>query len=109
VEKLGMSDVGITKMRQRLFEDLEAISRGRDPSGVIRDADRAHCVALPIASPETHRDGISTEDMKKHPVLKNRLNGNRWVAGQPDDVYNDFMDAMGWPERKRPVKLKAAE
>ena len=47
--------------------------------------------------------------MKKHPVLKNRLNGNRWVAGQPDDVYNDFMDAMGWPERKRPVALKAAE
>ncbi len=109
VEKLGMSDVGITKMRQRLFEDLEAISRGRDPSGVIRDADRAKRVALPIASPETHRDAISTDEMKRHPVLKNRLNGNRWVAGQPDDIYNDFMDAMGWPERKRPVKLKAAE
>ena len=50
-EKLGMSDVGITKMRQRLFTDLDAIAHGRDPSGIIRDADRAKCVALPIAVP----------------------------------------------------------
>ena len=47
--------------------------------------------------------------MKVHPVLKGRLLGNRWVAGQPDDVHNAFMDAMGLPERKRPTRLKAAE
>lgn len=108
-EKLGMSDVGITKMRQRLFEDLDAISKGRDPSGVIRDLERARCVSLPVATPHVFRDGISTEDMLKHPVLRNRIDGNRWVAGQPDDVYNDFMDAMGWHDRKRPNRLKAAE
>jgi 5,5'-dehydrodivanillate O-demethylase len=104
-----MSDVGITKMRQRLFADLDAIAHGRDPSGIIRDAERAKCVALPIAVPQLHRDGLPLEEMKVHPVLKGRLGGNRWVAGQPDGVYNDFMDAMGMPERKRPVRLKAAE
>ncbi len=109
-ERLGMSDVGITKMRQRLFNDLDAISQGRDPSGIIRDADRASCVALPIALPQLHRDGLPLAEMKLHPVLKGRLNGNRWVAGQPDDVYNDFMDAMGMPERKRVARgPKAAE
>jgi 5,5'-dehydrodivanillate O-demethylase len=108
-EKLGMSDVGITKMRQRMFADLDAIAHGRDPSGIIRDADQAKCVELPIASPEIHRDGMPLEKMKAHPVLNGRLNGNRWLAGQPDEVYNDFMDAMGWPERKRPTSLKAAE
>ena len=108
-EKLGMSDVGITKMRQRLFTDLDAIAHGRDPSGVIRDTERAKCVALPIAEPKLHRDGLPLEQMKVHPVLKNRLLGNRWVAGQPTEVYNEFMEAMGMPERKRPVSLKAAE
>lgn len=108
-EKLGMSDVGITKMRQRLFDDLDAISKGRDPSGVVRDAERARCVPLPLATPRVFRDGIPTTEMLSHPVLRNRVHGNRWVAGQPDDVYNEFMDAMGWPERKRTVPLKAAE
>jgi hypothetical protein len=51
---------------------------------------------------------MSLEQMKAHPVLKGRLNGNRWIAGQPDEVYNDFMEAMGWPERKRPTSLNAA-
>ncbi len=104
-----MSDVGITLMRQRMFDDLDAIAHGRDPSGIIRDADRARCVPLPVASPEIHRDGMTIEQMKAHPFLSKRLKGNRWVAGQPDDVYNEFMDAMGWPELKRPAKLKAAE
>ena len=108
-EKLGMSDVGITKMRQRLFSDLEAVAHGRDPSGIIRDADRARCVALPIAVPGLHRDGVSLEEMKAHPVLKGRMHGNRWVYGQPLDVFNDYMDAMGLPERKQAAGLKAAE
>ncbi len=109
LERLGMSDVGITKMRQRLFEDLETISRGRDPSGIIRDADRAKCVSLPIAAPGLHRDGMTLAEMTVHPVLKGRLHGNRWVAGQPTHVYNDFMEAMGMPERKRRSGLRAAE
>ena len=69
----------------------------------------ARCVALPVASPEIHRDGMTVAQMEAHPVLKGRMHGNRWVAGQPDDVFNDFMDAMGWPERKRPAGLRAAE
>ena len=36
-ENLRSSDIGITMMRQRFFEELEAIEAGRDPKGVIRD------------------------------------------------------------------------
>ena len=109
-EKLGMSDRGISMMRKRLFDDLDAVAHGRDPSGIIRDADRAECVELPIAVPQLHRDGVPLAEMKVHPVLKGRLLGNRWVAGQPDDIHNAFMDAMGLPERKRPSGFpRAAE
>lgn len=108
-EKLGASDKGIAMMRKRLFDDLDAVALGRDPSGIIRDAERARCVGLPIAQPALHRDGVPLAEMKVHPVLKGRLIGNRWVAGQPDEVYNAFMDAMGMPERKRsPGGSKAA-
>ncbi len=40
-EKLGASDKGIFMMRKRMFDDLEAIAQGRDPSGLIRDGERA--------------------------------------------------------------------
>ncbi len=108
-EKLGASDVGITMMRKRFFDDLDSVARGEDPSGLIRDPERARCVRLPIAEPRLHRDGLTLEESKQHPLLKGRLNGNRWVAGQPDHVFNAYMEAMGVPERKRPLVPKAAE
>ena len=36
-EHLRSSDIGITMMRNRFFEEIEAIKAGRDPKGVIRD------------------------------------------------------------------------
>ena len=36
-ENLRSSDLGITMMRQRFFEEIEAVQAGRDPKGVIRD------------------------------------------------------------------------
>lgn len=100
-EKLGSSDKGIFMMRKRMFDDLDAIAQGRDPSGLIHDAERAKCVALPIAVPALHREGLPLAETLTHPVLKGRIAGNRWVAGQPDEVYNEFISAMGLPERKR--------
>ena len=42
---------------------------------------------------EVHREGVSTDDMKKHPVLKNRLQGNRWRAAS---VTNGLANSR-WP------------
>ena len=100
-EKLGASDKGIFMMRKRMFDDLEAISQGRDPSGVIRDADRAGCVPLPIAQPDLYKHGITLKETLAHPFLKTRYEGNRWLVGQPDDVFDAYIEAMGLPERKR--------
>ena len=36
-EHLRSSDIGITMMRNRFFEEIEAIKAGREPKGVIRD------------------------------------------------------------------------
>ena len=109
-EKLGASDRGIVLLRKRLLDDLDAIAQGRDPSGLIRDPERAACIELPIAQLGLHRDGITLAESKVEPLTRGRANGNRFLAGMPDDVFNDFVEAMGLPERKRLLaKPKAAE
>ena len=100
-EKLGSSDKGLAMLRKRLFDDLDAIGRGRDPSGLIRDAERASCVVLPIATPELFKQGLTLAEARQHPIFKNRLLPNRWVCGQPFEVHDEFLDAMGLPENKR--------
>ena len=108
-EKLGSSDKGLALMRKRLFDDLDAIGRGRDPSGIIRDAERAACVELPIATPTFFKEGMTLAECQKHPVFANRLIPNRWLYGQPDEVHDAFLDAMGLPDKKRgPAPRKAA-
>ena len=109
-EHLSASDVGISMMRKRLLDDLDAIADGRDPSGLIRDPERARCVVLPIATRTLFQDGLPLAEAKQHPIFKNRLIPNRWVCGQPEEVRNAFLDAMGTPELKLGASsVKAAE
>ena len=55
-ELLGSSDRGVAMIRNRFFEDMEAVAQGRDPKGIIRDPDTAKLVQLPIAIAEdVHR------------------------------------------------------
>jgi 5,5'-dehydrodivanillate O-demethylase oxygenase subunit len=100
-EHLGSSDRGITMMRKRLFEDLEAIAAGKDPLAILRDPERAKCVPLPIATPKAYIDGMSRQEWLEHPFFSQRLKEFRWHAGQPDAVWNEYIEAMGFPERKR--------
>jgi hypothetical protein len=46
-EHLRSSDIGITLMRNRFFEEIEAIQAGRDPKGVVRDPGTAKSIDLP--------------------------------------------------------------
>ncbi len=94
-ETLGASDKGVSMMRQRLLQDLEAINEGRDPSGLIRDPSQAQFVELPLANRELFRDGLPLAECDSHPIFKQRFRGNAWVAGQPAEVRAEFECAMG--------------
>jgi 5,5'-dehydrodivanillate O-demethylase len=46
-EHLVASDEGVALLRRVLFEELERVSRGEDPLGVLRDADENRFIELP--------------------------------------------------------------
>ena len=56
-EHLRSSDIGITMMRNRFFEEIEAIKAGRDPKGVIRDPARRTAIDLPDMARELNTAG----------------------------------------------------
>jgi 5,5'-dehydrodivanillate O-demethylase oxygenase subunit len=94
-ELLGSSDRGIAMIRNRFFEDMEAVAKGQDPKGVIRDPQVAKCVPLPIATPQTQRDGMSQEKWLKDPYFSRRTKRFPWQYGQPGDVWMEYANAMG--------------
>jgi 5,5'-dehydrodivanillate O-demethylase len=94
-ENLRSSDVGITLMRQRLFEELEAIKAGRDPKGVIRNPNLAQAIVLPDMARELNVEGIPLAEFQNDPLLKQRLKEFRHHIGQPAEVRTEFCEAMG--------------
>jgi 5,5'-dehydrodivanillate O-demethylase oxygenase subunit len=94
-ENLRSSDVGITMMRQRLFEEMEAVAAGRDPKGVIRSANAAQNIPLPNMAREINTEGIPLAEFENHPLLKARLAEFRHHYGQPPQVRRAFQEAMG--------------
>jgi len=96
-ENLRSSDIGITMMRNRFFEEIEAVKAGRDPRGVIRDADKARHVELPNMARELNTVGIPLSEFKHDPMLRQRLTGFSFHYGQPPEVRAAFVEAMGFP------------
>jgi 5,5'-dehydrodivanillate O-demethylase len=106
-ELLGSSDRGIAMVRNRFFEDMEKVARGKDPTGIIRDPKVAKRVPLPIATPEVQRDGIPTEQWRKDPYFKRRSTRFPWQYGQPESVWTDYATAMGVdPKGRDPGETK---
>ena len=99
-ENLRSSDIGITMMRQRLFEDLEAIAAGKDPKGIFRDPKAAKHVELPDMMREVNTVGIPLEEFQNYPLLKQRLREFRHHYGQPAEIRRAFEQAMGIAESK---------
>jgi 5,5'-dehydrodivanillate O-demethylase oxygenase subunit len=95
-EHLGQSDRGILMVRKRFLNDLEAIARGGDPKAIIRDAEVNRCVPLPIAERKILTEGLTRDQMGRHPNLGRQLvEGYPFQAGQPDAVRRAYEDAMG--------------
>ena len=94
-ENLRSSDIGISMMRQRFFEELEAIENGRDPKGVIRNPNMAQCIDLPDMARELNTAGITLAEFQNDPLLRQRLKEFRHHFGQPPEVRREFEQAMG--------------
>jgi 5,5'-dehydrodivanillate O-demethylase len=94
-EKLGLSDRGILMLRQQLHDDLEAISRGEDPKGLIRDPEVNKAIPLPIADRELLTEGMSLAQWRAHPIYSKHLERFMFQAGQPADVWDAYCEAMG--------------
>jgi 5,5'-dehydrodivanillate O-demethylase len=94
-ENLRSSDVGITMMRQRFFQEMETVKTGHDPWGVIRSANAAQCIELPNMNREVNTEGITLAEFQNHPLLKQRLKEFRHHVGQPPEVRRAFEEAMG--------------
>lgn len=94
-EKLGLSDRGIVALRKRLLADLAAIERGEDPSGIIRGGEPDAAVTLPVAERDALTKGLSLAALQAHPVFSEHLHKFIFQAGQPAQVWQDYMRAMG--------------
>jgi 5,5'-dehydrodivanillate O-demethylase len=95
-EHLGQSDRGILMLRKRFLDDLTAIDDGQDPKGIIRDREINRCVALPIADRKAFIEGLTWDEMMKHPLLSQELTrGYPFQTGQPDEIRKAFEGAMG--------------
>jgi 5,5'-dehydrodivanillate O-demethylase oxygenase subunit len=96
-EKLGLSDRGIQMLRRQLLDDLEAVERGDDPKGVIRDPAINKNIVLPAAERDILIDGMSLAEFKVHRIFGRHFERFIFQAGQPAEVWNAYCDAMGVP------------
>ena len=93
-EHLGASDRGISMIRKQWFDDIEAVQRGEDPKGLIREPERNKNVALPNGSLKLGKT-MSLQEMKDDPLLSRSLKDFVFNFGQPPEVKQAFEEAMG--------------
>ncbi|KEY99569.1 aromatic ring-hydroxylating dioxygenase subunit alpha [Sphingobium indicum] len=94
-ERLGRSDLGIGLMRRQLFADMEAVARGEDPKGIIRDPALAKNIPLPLVHAERYHSGMPREKLVAHPVLGRHLRAYPYQYGQPTEVLESIWRAAG--------------
>jgi 5,5'-dehydrodivanillate O-demethylase len=95
-EHLGASDRGIIMLRKRFLSDLEAVAKGEDPKATIRDPVLNRCVPVPVAERKILTEGLTREQLLKHPLLGRQLTeGYPFQIGQPEEVRSAYADAMG--------------
>ena len=82
--------------RRRLLADLEAIARGEDPKGLIRDERRNRAVSLPMTARHLLTEGLTRAELEADPVLG--MMARRYILqyGQPEEVARQYEEAMGF-------------
>ena len=107
-EHLAASDKGVLMMRRRFLAELEAVARGEEPKGVIRDPARNHRLQLPAANRDFYLNGLPQAQMTRHPTVGSPIRAYPFQAGQPEAVRLAFQAAMGFND-EAPARLDAAE
>ena len=103
-ENLGASDRGIAMIRNRFFEEMDAVAAGKDPKGTIRDPEAAKCVPLPIAEPKLYKDIVPRDEWMSNGYFKRRLKEFPWHYGQPPEIIDAFRKAVGLDANGQPYK-----
>jgi 5,5'-dehydrodivanillate O-demethylase oxygenase subunit len=101
-EHLARSDRGVQLLRRRLQDDLDAVARGEDPSGLVRDPERNRCIRFPNDLRHLFLEAPSPERIaQRNALLKRLMPGSRpedhffLAEGQPDAVREEWEYAMG--------------
>jgi 5,5'-dehydrodivanillate O-demethylase len=97
-EYLGPSDRGIVMMRRRFLNDIEAVRQGKTPKAIIRDPAVNRAIALPIADRKPMIEGFSRTEIENDPLSRRGLQGYIFQTGQPAEVREAFLAAMGFSE-----------
>ena len=97
-EYLAPSDRGIVMIRRRFLDDLEALREGREPKSVLRDPLANRAIPLPVAEREALTQGFSRADLLNDPLAGRGLKGYIFQVGQPPEVREAFLAAMGFTE-----------
>jgi 5,5'-dehydrodivanillate O-demethylase len=96
-EHLGRSDRGVVMMRRRFLADIEAIERGEDPKGIVRDPEINRCISIPMIGRDLYINGLTLEQLQSSPALvPSTPDQFPFLAGQPEAVRDAYETAMGF-------------
>ena len=82
-------------LRKLLLADVEAVARGEDPKGVVRQAPENGYITLPVGERDILVNGLTLEQIRRHPVFSDHLNKFIFQAGQPPEIWAAYAEAMG--------------
>jgi 5,5'-dehydrodivanillate O-demethylase len=85
-------------LRRRFLQDLERLKEGKDPKGIIRDTAKNRAIELPVAERKNFIEGFPRADMMRDPFNRRNLQGYIFQTGQPPEVREAFLAAMGFTE-----------
>jgi 5,5'-dehydrodivanillate O-demethylase len=104
-EHLGQSDKGIVMLRRRFESEIKVVEQGGDPKGVIRDKEQASFVELPFIDRKVLTEGATLAELRAHPLFGAHLDTFMFQHGQPQEVWDEFREAMGLVKTKRPDRM----
>ncbi len=96
-EHLGRSDQGILMLRRQLKRDMEAVARGEDPKGVVRDPGLNECIPWPVGLRDEVDRGLTREQWLRKQAVYGTVSRDYFfiLDGQPEDVRTAYDEAMG--------------
>jgi 5,5'-dehydrodivanillate O-demethylase len=104
-EHLGESDRGVILLRRRMLEEAERVKQGADPKALVYDPAQNDCIQLPTIGLEGVRTGRPMDEFLngqarfRRPGMK--MGELVWFAHQPEEIRQQWLDAMGVDERER--------